>query len=140
VAFYRGLREVGNFGVGNVVWVDHSVCDRAQAGAEYNPYAWRNGAERGMKKTGCFSNLIEVGHGESGVALPCILQWRGLCFCKEDCRRDAKPLAQLLDVRGVQLSFSGQHFGDNAFAAQLGGNVALLEPVLGEEEAEYIGW
>ena len=50
-----------------------------------------------------------------------------------------KALAEFLYVRGIQLSFAGKHFGDDAFSAEVGGEVALLQAVLVEEKAEACG-
>jgi len=44
-----------------------------------------------------------------------------------------KPLAELFDVRRVQLAFAGKHFGDDALTAQLRGQIALLQAVLVEQ-------
>jgi hypothetical protein len=49
-----------------------------------------------------------------------------------------ESLAQQFDVRGVQLSFPGEHFGDYAFPAEVGSQIALLQAMLIEEETEHV--
>ena len=63
-------------------------------------------------------------------ALPCILQARGLCGGEEYGWRNVESLAELLDVPGVQLALTGEHFGDNALSSQVRGDIAKWRDVI----------